>query len=229
MRNFNSKEYIDLVENTHLKVLNEFMNDEVNLIKSISNLKSKTLVELGAGHGRLIPILSPVCKEFHLIEINKDMYTELEKRANNYPNTSSTLGNMLDLNKYFKLEIKNTLLILAQNTIGTLEGNLIEILKEIKKFLKQNNAEMIISFFKAKAMNDFGKNKLFPSIKPMIGNIDFKKSKLNEGRLVTNNGYTSIWREDEEINKILSFLELEPKKIIDKECYIIYYLKNENN
>lgn len=222
MRNFESNCYIDLIENTTLFSLKKFIKDEINFLKTTPSLKRKSFIDLGAGHGRLIPYFYDQVNAYYSIEINPKMFNELLKRSDDY-NAKAFKADFLSINRILP-RIKEPLLVLAQNTIGTLEGDLEVLLKELSIFLKNNGGELVISFLKAEAMKDFGENELFPHIKEMIGDIDYEKSDLAKGRLETSSGYTSIWRNEEEINYILNQFGLDVKQSLKTDIYEIYYL-----
>lgn len=222
-RNFNAQDYINLVENSSLQVLNNFMEDEIKLIRRVSPIREKTFYDLGAGHGRLIPYVAPIYKNYLGIEINSLMLEELNKRCLPFDNS---LALKKDITKLHNLQIKtkDNLFALAQNTIGTIEGSHMQVLESLKKTLRRVNGEVIISFFKAEAMNTFGRNELFPELNQMIGDIDLKSSNLKKGELITKTGYTSKWWSDAEIEELLSVLEMKLIQRIETSHYSINYL-----
>lgn len=223
-RNFNAQDYISLVENSSLHVLNNFMKDEIELIMRVPCIKEKTFYDLGAGHGRLIPMVAPVFKNYVGVEINLLMFNELNKRCMNFQNTQVF---NTDISKLHNLNFKtgNNLFVLAQNTIGTIEGEHLKVLESLKNTISKIKGEVIISFFKAEAMNTFGKNELFPELNKMIGDIDIENSNLKKGELITKTGYTSKWWLDDEIKELLSFLDMKLLDKIETSHYSINYLK----
>ncbi len=78
MRTFESRQYIELVEKSNLKVLQDFMRDEKYIISTVDDFSNKNVIDLGAGHGRLKPFLEDKVNELHLVEINPEMYKQLE-------------------------------------------------------------------------------------------------------------------------------------------------------
>src|SRR5690606_14026982 len=99
--------------------------------------------------------------------INPEMYSELEKRCQDYKKTTAIIGDMNHLGGLCQFEL-NSLFILAQNTVGTLEGSYKNIIKQVGNVVKLSGSKLILSLFNSEAMNDFGRNKLFPHIQSMI-------------------------------------------------------------
>lgn len=223
MRNFNAKEYEVLIENEAPRELLEFMNSEINFINDVIEENKSHLYDLGAGHGRLVPILSSKSLSYTGVEINPEMFSELKRRCQEFKNATAVMGDMNHLDKLCDFK-SNSLFVLAQNTVGTLEGAFENIIKQVSNIVKSSEGKLILSLFNVEAMNDFGRKKLFPHIKQMIGEVDYNNSDLESGNLTTKSGYKSKWWSEVEQNEIVSLLDLSVKKKISNRIFTIYLL-----
>ncbi len=208
MREYNYKDYISLVENIDDEIFQEFMNMENELITNIKNSKNKTFIDLGAGYGRLTPILKKIAGNIISIEINPEMLLELKRRNSRLNNAKTIEGDVSELSFLLKnQDVKKPVLLMVQNTIGVIEGGRNKkVLEEMKKIAKENNGEIIISFCRNEALRTWG-IKVYNSIKKMSGEIDMDKTNFNTGIFVSKTGYISKWRNKKEIEEIKKFFE----------------------
>jgi len=87
VREYTPTKYKNLVEKTHDPILGQYMQAELDFISKIENLGEKTLIDLGAGYGRVIPFLAPKAKKIIAIEINPDMVAALREVGQSFSNT----------------------------------------------------------------------------------------------------------------------------------------------
>lgn len=55
--------YIKFVENTQNPTLRDYEDKELDYILKISDLSSKTIIDVGAGYGRVLPYITPHFKK----------------------------------------------------------------------------------------------------------------------------------------------------------------------
>jgi len=231
MRNYDPDLYIDLIENSNSQLLINFMEDEKKIISGIKNRSRKNVIDLGAGYGRALSFLKNNYSYYYGIEINESMYNYLNKETQKYKNTQAIHADFSDLNDIItknKINPNNTVFLLIQNTIGTIEGHHLNILDELKNILCNNSSELIISFFKSTKLSSLGLE-MFSGIEAMVGRFDYKSSDLKNGIFKTNTGYEAKWWSNHEINNIIQSFGLNNCKKIYREAYCIFHLNNNKH
>lgn len=205
MRKYTAEKYIKLVENIDDEILQSHMHAEIEVISKVRDSKNKTFIDLGAGHGRVLPNLVKIARNVISIELNPDMLLELKKRTKNYKNAIVIDGDIQKLSDLLRdADIKNPVLLLLQNTLGTIEGNYKNVLSEMKSIAKKYQGEVIISLFRKESLKDWGL-KLYPKVKEITGESDFQKIDFNKGIFVTKSGNISKWWSPDEIRQIKEF------------------------
>jgi len=208
MRKYRDKEYIELVEKTTDSILQKRMQAENEEILRVENPQDKTFIDLGAGHGRVLPTLARVARNVISIELNPDMLPELRRRNEQYDNAEVVVGDITQLSEILEgKDIRKPVLLLLQNTLGTIEGNWKKVLSEMKKVAQENHGEIIISFFRSEALSSWGVSKLYPSVSKMVGEPDLERTDFKNGIFVSKTGYSSKWRSKEEIEEIKQFFQ----------------------
>jgi len=87
------EEYINLVENTQNPILKAYEQAELDYISSIPDLSRKTVIDVGAGYGRVLPhIAPPITRNVIAVEINDEMFQELQKRTAKFSNAVAVKG-----------------------------------------------------------------------------------------------------------------------------------------
>lgn len=166
---------------------------EKKIIQRIAKSLNKTFIDLGAGYGRILSFVSPIVKNVISIEINPDMYDELETRSRDYSNTKTILGDVTNLSKIIEKEnIHRPVLLLLQNTLGTIEGDWKKLLKEMKKVVKKYQGEVLLSLYRQQALENWGIMTYWHGVE-MNDKPDMKKTDLKNGFFVSKTGYTSKW------------------------------------
>ncbi len=217
MRNYTPEEYIKLVENIEMKEFTNYMKDEVSFIKSITDCNTKTFIELGAGYGRIIPYIINFIQKYIGVEINPQMYNELSRRSQLFKNVYTIQGDITHINVLLKKsQFSSPVIMILQNTLGALEGDIDVILFSLKKFFKINKGELIISALKTQKLPSFGLE-FYQSIEPICGKYDPIKSNLDKGLFVSNTNYQSKWWTKNELIDILNFLEYKSYNISETD------------
>lgn len=227
MRNFNAPQYKELFEDWDDPIIKAHEEDEYRLLHGIKNLAQKTIVDCGVGYGRILSTVAPKVKKIVGIEINKNMFGELKRRAGYYSNVEVILGDMTNLSAILeteKIELQNPVLLCLQNTLGTVEGDWQKVLQEMKKIGQKYQGEIILSLYRQQALKDWGLMTYYHGQK-MNGEPDLDKCDFGNGWFESKTGYTSKWWKDEEIKKLKEFLDGRELQEIEAKQYYIMYLK----
>lgn len=228
MRQYTDEKYIEVVENSSDPILRKFMVAEIDEILRVKNSKDKTFIDLGAGHGRLLPELAKNGKNIISIEVNKAMLPELERRTKKYKNAKLIQGDISQLSSLLKEEdLHRPVILLLGNTLSVIEGNSKTVLLEIKKVAQSHNGEIIISFTLAEALATWGIKELYPSFSKMVGEPDLEKTDFKKGLFVSKTGYTSKWRSKKEINKIINFFDGQVVNQVWTENWCVIHIQYE--
>jgi SAM-dependent methyltransferase len=180
------------------------MGAETDILNQVQCPKEKTFVDLGAGHGRILPQAADLAKQVISIELNPDMLPELRRRSREHDNAEIVVGDVTKLTSLLSDEdIDNPVLLLLQNTLGTVEGDEDELLDEMNSF-SRGRGEIIISLFQAEALPTWGVNELYPSVQDMVGRPDVEASSFKEGIFRSTTGYESKWWFEDEIQQIIN-------------------------
>ncbi len=223
MRDFQAEKYKKFVEDKNDLVIQNHENDEIKLIRSISDLDRRTVVDLGAGYGRAVTNLYKYAKNIVAIEINPNMYEELQRRAKGYSNVSVIVGDVANLTTILSGKLINDpIFIILENTLGTIEGDYKTVLKEMKDNARYYNGDVILSLYRQKYLRSWG-IKTYEYGKEMYGEPDLKKTDFEIGLFVSKTGYTSKWWTDEEIKELKSFFGGKLLQEIKKEQYWIFH------
>lgn len=199
MRDYTTKLYKELVEEIDDEILQRFMEDEKSFIAGITNIKYHTVVDLGAGYGRVVPYLSGISKDVIAIEINPDMHSELNNRASSSSNVTAIQGNFLKLTDILPKSVTEPIFLILQNSLGTIEGgDYKDTLASVIKAAQLHNGQLVLSLLKQPSLASWGVN-MYAKIKEMVGEVDMSKSNFDKGIFVSTTGYTSKWWTDEEI------------------------------
>lgn len=227
MREYTPQKYIELVTNSSIDYLRDFMNDEKDFLLKICG--GKELVDLGAGYGRIIPFVIPLIDFYYGIDINDSMFLELKNRTNSYNNAKAIKGDFTKLQNIIsseKINTDNSIFVLLQNTLGTIEGSLLNLLEELKALFLNEQVDLIISLFKSEKLEESG-IMMFKSLADMVGEPDIDKCDFTEGIFRTKSGYEAKWWSEEEIENIFSYLGASVISSSEKEIYAIYHLRKK--
>ena len=199
MNNFDPQKYEKLIENSTDKILQSHMaaeKESINKIFKYSN--ATTAVDLGSGYGRLIPHLAFLFHRVIAVELDLKMSSELQKRFDNADDIHIVQDNMIRYLNNSPHE-ESCLYLIAQNTLGTIDGSKTDVLDAIGRKLINKKSHAVISLFKSSALPTWG-SKFYNDIAEMsgpFGNIDTENSVYK-----SQSGYISHWFTDDEINSM---------------------------
>lgn len=196
-----------------------YMQKELEFIGRIPNAKNRTLIDLGAGYGRVENELSRLAREVIAIELLDDMYHELESRARALPNVTAVHANITNLEQSLEdFMFNEPVFLVLQNTLGVIEGDIQKFLSKLKAFAKANNGEIVLSLFRQEDFESWGSG-VYTKAQKMIGSVDLSKSDVKKGLIRTETGYTSKWWTQEDVDKLSQRIEVK-----DEETGLGYYL-----
>lgn len=205
MRKYTAEQYIKLVENIDDDILQSHMKAEIDVISKVKDSKNKTFIDLGAGYGRILPDLAKISRNVISIDINSEMLRELKKRTEIYENASVIEGDIQELSKLLeKADVQNPVLLLIQNTLGTIEGNYKKVLSEMRIVAKKYKGEVIISLFRQESLKNWG-IRMYSKIQEMVGEPDLLKTDFNKGIFISKTGYEAKWWNSTEIENLKDY------------------------
>jgi len=224
MRKYTAERYIELVENIKDDILQSHMKAEIDVISKVKDSKNKTFIDLGAGHGRILPDLAKISRNIISIDINPDMLRELKKRTEMYDNASVIEGDIQELSNLLeKADVQNPVLLLIQNTLGTIEGDYKKVLSEMKAITKKYKSEIIISLFRQESLKDWG-IKMYSKIQEMVGEPDLLKTNFKKGVFISKTGYEAKWWNSAEIERIKNYFDGEVVNEISTPHFCIIHI-----
>ncbi len=219
---YTAERYRALVEKTKNRMLRRYMRAEARFLAKAGG-KGKVFIDLGAGYGRLEKLLSRNAKQVIAIDINEDELSELRNRAARLGNVLVIKGDVTKLSAALKEIPDDAIFLIAQNTLGTIKGGHMKVLRELKKVSKGQHG-IILSLFRQPALEEQGIG-MYTSLKTMVGKPDFSKTDFKKGVFVTKNGYKSKWWTDKEIKQIKAYFGgCVVSEVIDPAFWIVYLL-----
>jgi SAM-dependent methyltransferase len=200
------QKYIDLVEHTKNPGLREYEKTELKLLLKTPSLKSKTIIDVGAGYGRVLPAIAPFARNVFSVEIDDEMFKELKKRTGKHFNSVAIQSDAKDLSKLLKeADINSPVVISFQNSFGTWQGNVFDTIDEMKKIAQDKQGKVIISLHRQQALQTYG-IEMYQSVEALVGAVDFDKTDCEKGIFRSKTGYVGKWWTDPEVKEIASRL-----------------------
>lgn len=218
-------EYVNLVEKTNNPFLRDFIDKELQFLCAIEKLDEKSLVDVGAGYGRVIPILSPMVNNFYAVELDKKMIEGLKKTVDNYINCSIVECDAQELRSGLEgLDIKKPIVMSLQNSLGTPYGNPYKIIDEMVRYAKEKRGEIVVSFFTQESLQNCGVP-IYTSLVGLVGEIDLTRTDFERGDFIAKSGYKSHWfteKEREMIKELIGGMIISELK---GNCFHIIHSK----
>ena len=221
--NWSFQKYINLVEKMPNPRFNEYEHKELDYVLGIPNLTGRTVIDVGAGYGRVLPHLAPKARDVIAVEIDTNMYDELKRRATQYPNVTTIQGDANLLSGLIDgLDLVSPVIISLQNSLGTWQGDVEKTLGEMKAVAEKNQGEVVVSLFRQKALKDLGMQ-IYTAAQELVGEPDLEKTDFNKGEFWSKTGYFSKWRNDVEIQAIIKQLSGKKIKKIKNANFVIIH------
>jgi SAM-dependent methyltransferase len=187
--------------------MQNFMSDEAYYMRTVPEGESKTFVDLGSGYGRVLPLLSQVARDVLAVEINPAMFEGLEEEAAKHSNVTAVQGDFLKLPDILPPELKRPVFLILQNSLGTIEfGDSQDALDVVAGEARKRQGELILGLFRQQALQEWGLKEVYGKKErvDVIGHVDLEKTDFENGLFVTDQGYTSKWWTDEDLDRIRS-------------------------
>ena len=223
--NWSPDNYQKYVEATEFPMLRDYEEAEIESIKAIKNPKEKTFVDVGAGYGRVLPVLSRLAKNVIAIEIDQNMFGDLEQKVSSLSNIQIVKG---DANNLAELvsdqDLTQPVLLCLQNSIGTWIGDYKTMLAQMRKIAQSHGGEAVLSSFRQEAFAEFA-IPMYTSAAKLVGEPDIEKCDVAKGLFVSKTGYTSRWWTKEEREEMKQILGGHLVQEISEERYFIFHIK----
>lgn len=218
--------YFELVENTNNVFLRDYIDIELNyLTHKIDNPNSKTFIDIGAGYGRVVPVLSKIAKKIIAVEIDEQMLNSLYEKSEAYKNCSIIKGDAQKLSDSLKeVNVGTPVIMCLQNSLGTPYGDPYKIISEMVKVAEKNKGELIISLFTQESLKDCGIS-IYSSIEGLVGEIDLEKTDFTKGDFVSKTGYKSHWWTPLERDEIVKMVGGKVISEVNGKCFYILHVK----
>lgn len=166
---------------------------EIVYLQSIPNLPSKTIIDMGAGFGRILPFIAPHVRQVIAVELDENMFSVLEQHARAYSNMTAIRGDYTRLEEVLRsMSIENPVVVSLQNSLGTTYGDMWKGVSEFRKVAEKGKGDVIMSVFNSEAFDSFGLQ-LYHDLEEMVGEIDEQLTDAVAGLFVSKIGYRSQW------------------------------------
>jgi len=223
--NWSPQGYIDLVERTSNPGLKEYEKKELEYIITKIPLLNRTVIDVGAGYGRVLPHLAPLTKDIVAVEIDSNMFGELKRRTIKYPNVTTIQGDANYLSQLLDgVELMEPIILSLQNSLGTWVGDAKKAIAEMKKIAQEAHGEIIISLHRQKALKTYGVG-MFKSVEALVGKIDLQRTDFGKGIFRSKTGYLSKWWNDSEIETMIKQLNGKTVNKVENSNFVILHIK----
>jgi len=227
MSNFiwSADSYKKYVGETDFPMLHEYEKAEISFIKETEDSKNKTFIDVGAGYGRVLPVLGKIAKNVIAIEIDDCMFKGLEKNLSKIPNLDVIKGDGNKLSELIsKYPVSNPVLVCLQNSIGPWEGDYKICLEQMRRVAETKHGEVILSAFKQEAFSEFAIS-MYSSVEKVVGKPLIDQCNQEKGIFVSKTGYVSRWWTKEEREEMKQILGGSVIREISDKPYFIFHIK----
>jgi len=227
IRPYTAERYKRLVEDSPNKGLRAYMEAEREFLASVEDASSRTFVELGAGHGRAVPLFAEVARNAICVELNQDMLAELRARSERHGNVTVIDGDVQHLPHLLQgLDVVAPVVALLQNTLGTIEGDDRRVLSAMKQVAKASGGDVILSLFRQGALAGWGMA-MYEQLGEMIGEPDPDGTDFQAGVFASRTGYVSKWWTDEEVEEMAAFFGGQRVREVVEDAFVVLQLRPE--
>lgn len=206
---FKKQEFKALIPKYYPIKYQKYIQEETNLLKRIVKGDGR-IIEAGVGIGRLIPILSPLVKEFIGIDNAKLMLKQARLVAKNFENTKIIDCNLEDLDKLYSKDYFDHSLCIW-NTLGNVNKEDL-VLKKLAKVTKDS---IIITVYKKGTLKE--RENWYKTV-----GIKIKKIDKDHEIFYSTSGLKSKSYSKNEIKLIAAKSRLKVKQIIDLNGVMLF-------
>jgi SAM-dependent methyltransferase len=225
MRPYTADRYKRLVEDSPNEGLQAYMEAERQFLASVEDSSSRTFVELGAGHGRALPLFAEVARNAICVELNQDMLAELRVRSEQHRDVTVIDGDVQLLPHLLQgLDLVSPVVALLQNTLGTIEGDERRVLRAMKQVAKGAGGDVVLSLFRQGALADWGME-MYGQLSEMIGEPDPDRTDFRAGLFASRTGYVSKWWTDEEVEEMRAFFGGQLVREVVEPAFVILQMR----
>ncbi|HEX5796983.1 MAG TPA: hypothetical protein VFX86_01185 [Candidatus Saccharimonadales bacterium] len=182
--------YIAEVENGTDNGLQDYQQRELEFVLATPDLSERTVIDVGAGYGRVLPKIAPHAQKYIAVERDENELVELRRRAADQNNSMVIEGSGNYLAEL--VPAHKALLISLQNTLGPWVGNREEAIAQLAEVSQIGKGDVIVSLFCAEALTEWGLP-MYASTSGLLGNYDADASDIGKGIFRTDMGYESRW------------------------------------
>lgn len=187
----------------------KYIKEETKLLKKTVKGANRIL-EAGVGIGRLIPILSPLVKEFIGVDNAKLMLKRARESAKDFSNTKIIHGNLEEIEKLYPKDYFDYSLCIW-NTLGNVRNED----QVLKKLAKVTSGDIIITVYKKGTIKD--RKNWYKTVGVKIEKIDLKNEVFYSFSGLKSKSYSV-----EDIKKIAEKSWLKIKKVVNLNDVVLY-------
>jgi len=206
---FKDKEFMALMPKYYPVKYKKYIDEETRLFKKTVKGADRIL-EAGVGIGRLVPILSPLVKEFIGIDNAKLMLKRAKDVAKDFSNAKIIYGNLEKMGKLYPKNYFDYSLCIW-NTLGNVKKEE-QILKELAKVTSRG---IIITVYKKGTIKD--RENWYKTV-----GIKIKKINPENEIFYSLSGLKSKSYSVEDITEIAKKAQLKIKKVVNLNGVILY-------
>ncbi len=166
----------------------------------------------------------PRTRNIIAVEINDSMFSELQKRASQYPNVVAIKGDANNLSQLLNgFDIQSPVVLSLQNSLGTWEGEVQKAIDGMRRVAERGKGELIISLFKQEALESRGVD-MYRAAEVLVGEVDLDRTDFENGVFRSKTGYLSKWRTAKERQEIAKRLGGTSLNVIEHPSFWILHI-----
>lgn len=207
------------VYETQIPRVRQYLKAEIDFVKK-NLLNTQSVLELGAGYGRIIKELAPCCRSIVGIDISSESVELSKDYLKDCPNASIV---EMDVQQIHFSEPFNVILCL-QNGLSAMRADSVVIHKILDNVAPGGTA--YFSSYSTKFWNTRLKWFEEQASKGLLGEIDYTKTK--NGVIVCNGGFKATFHSSEDFKKIGEELgyPFEVQEVDDSSMFLIVHKPN---
>lgn len=171
------------VYQTEIDRVKQYLNKEIEFVQS-QLLSDSTVLEMGAGYGRIMKELSSGVKNIYGIDISEDLVKFGQDYLKYCPNCKLSVADVYQ----FDSQIKFDAVLCLQNGISALKGNSDNLIEISMRLLKSGGKALFSSY-----SSKFWDIRLAwfqeQADKGLLGEIDYENT--GDGKIVCKDGFTA--------------------------------------
>lgn len=205
------------VYETKISRVKQYLDAEISFVRE-NMTGNESVLELGAGYGRIVKALSGNCKSIVGIDISDESVVLGREFLKDVPNADIMLMDVNNLN----FEQKFDVIFCLQNGLSAMRITSQEMIEKILGMVT-SGGKVFFSTYSEK----FWEHRLMwfqeQAEKGLLGEIDFEKTK--DGVIICKDGFKAITHTAEDLRRIgeLSGYKFEIKEVDESSLFLIIY------